>query len=166
VSTRDSYRSPGALDYTSIPMIPSLGRQAARVALLSVVLTASLSAQKRRVAAKAAVAETPLVGTWTGKATVQLGDSAIVVPVSYTFQQTGSAIGGTAMVPGQGVGPISNVVRDGQRLRFLVTAPEKKLLNHDGVIGADGAIEGMVMLEQQPVAKFRVSPRPTTSPPK
>jgi hypothetical protein len=144
-----------------------------RLLVLVLVIGAPLSAQARRakanVKAKApasAVAELPIVGTWSGRATVPLGDSTIVVPVSYTFTQTGTTIGGTAMVPGQGSGPIGNVVRDGSRLRFRVTAPEGKLLEHDGTLGADGAIEGMVNLDNQPVAKFRIAPRPATTPPK
>jgi hypothetical protein len=144
-----------------------------RLLVLVLVIGAPLSAQARRAkenvkakASAAATAELPIVGTWSGRATVPLGDSTIVVPVSYTFTQTGTTIGGTAMVPGQGSGPIGNVVRDGSRLRFRVTAPEGKLLEHDGTLGADGAIEGMVNLDNQPVAKFRIAPRPVTTPPK
>ena len=100
-----------------------------------------------------------IVGTWVGTATVPLKDSAIVVPVVYTFTQDGEAIGGTAMVPGQGAGPISDVVRAGSQLTFRVTAPEGKVLEHEGALVADGAIEGMVKLDKQPVAKFRITPK-------
>jgi hypothetical protein len=62
------------------------------------------------------------------------------------------------MVPGQGTGTISQVVRDGARLRFRVTAGEGKLLEHDGVVAANGAIEGFVNLDGKPVAKFRIAP--------
>lgn len=104
-------------------------------------------------------ATSSILGTWSGTATVPLKDSSIVVPVIYTFTQMGSAIGGTAMVPGQGTGPISDVVRTGAQLAFRVSAPEGKVLAHDGTLGADGAIEGLVMLDGQPVAKFRIRPK-------
>jgi hypothetical protein len=107
-----------------------------------------------------------VIGSWSGKATVPLPDSAIVVPVFYTFTETAGAIGGTAMVPGQGSGPISNVVRSGNRVQFRVTAPENRLLEHDGTLGADGAIEGMVQLNKQPVATFRILPKPPAKPAK
>lgn len=107
-----------------------------------------------------------LVGTWTGTATVPLPDSSIVVPVIYTFTQTGSTIGGTAIVPGQGSGAISNVARDGTRLQFRVTAPEGRLLEHDGKVAADGTIEGVVNMDNQPLAKFKIAPKaaPKTAP--
>jgi hypothetical protein len=41
-------------------------------------------------------------------------------------------------------------------VQFRVTAPEGKLLEHDGKLGADGAIEGLVNLDKLPVAKFRI----------
>jgi hypothetical protein len=100
-----------------------------------------------------------LIGGWTGTATVPLPDSVIVVPVLYTFTQTGTAISGQAMVPGQGTGPISNVVLTGKQVRFRVTAPEGRLLEHDGKFGADGSIEGMVNMDKQPIAKFKIAPR-------
>ncbi len=109
--------------------------------------------------APAAPAAPPLVGVWSGSATVPLGDSTVVVPVTYTFTQSGATITGTAVVPGQRSGPIANVVREGMRLRFRVTAPEGKLLEHDGAFAADGAIEGMVNMDNLPVAKFRITPR-------
>ena len=73
------------------------------------------------------------------------------------------------MVPGQGTGTISNVVKEGSKVRFRVTvsastaaaagAPGKeRFLDHDGVVGADGAIEGMVNLDSKPIAKFRIAP--------
>ncbi len=129
-------------------------------ALLTVAVTAPLAAQPKSV--KAAVAASPsavLVGGWSGTATVPLPDSVIVVPVLYTFTQSGSTIGGQAMVPGQGTGPISNVVLAGKQVRFRVTAPEGKLLEHDGKFGADGSIEGMVNMDNQPIAKFKIAPR-------
>ena len=110
--------------------------------------------------AKTASAAPSLVGTWSGTATVPLKDSTIVVPVIYTFTKTGDAIGGMAMVPGQGQGPISNVVRDGAKLQFRVTAPEGRLLEHDGKFGADGSIEGMVNLDKLPIAKFKIVQKP------
>ncbi|MEO7962778.1 MAG: hypothetical protein ABIT38_02590 [Gemmatimonadaceae bacterium] len=106
----------------------------------------------------------PIVGTWSGTATVPLKDSSIVVPVIYTFTQNGATIGGTAMVPGQGTGPISDVVSTGSRLTFRVTAPEGKVLEHDGTFAPDGAIEGMVNFENKPVAKFRITPKKATAP--
>lgn len=126
------------------------------LAALAIGGAAPLAAQKRpRAAATAAV--TSIVGTWIGTATVQLGDSTIVVPVTYNFTQTPAGISGTAMVPGQGTGPISNVVRDGSRIQFRVTAPENRLLEHDGKVRTDGTIEGMVNFNGKPVAKFRIS---------
>jgi hypothetical protein len=137
---------------------------AAAVCTLSVALplTHQLSAQPAASSAKAksgaakGAAPPSLVGTWSGTATVPLKDSSIVVPVTYNFTQTAGTLGGMAMVPGQGSGPISNVVRDGARVQFRVTAPEGKLLEHDGKLGADGAIEGLVNLDKLPVAKFRI----------
>lgn len=116
--------------------------------------------------AKSTTASPSLVGTWTGTATVPLPDSSIVVPVIYTFTQTGSTIGGTAIVPGQGSGAISNVARDGARLQFRVTAPEGRLLEHDGKVAADGTIEGVVNMDNQPLAKFKIAPKaaPKTAP--
>lgn len=139
------------------------------------VLALPLSAQpagkatKSKAAAKTSaksVAAPSLIGTWSGTATVPLPDSAIVVPVFYTFTQSAGTIGGTALVPGQGTGPISNVVREGDRIKFRVTAPEARLLEHDGKFAADGAIEGMVSLHNQPVAKFRVVMKPAAPPAK
>jgi len=142
-------------------------RGGVRVAALLVVLALPLAAQ-RKAKAPAVVPppEPALIGIWSGSATVPLGDSTIVVPVTYNFTQTGATIAGTAMVPGQGSGPIGNVVRDGSRLRFRVTAPEGKLLEHDGQFSGDGVIEGMVNMNNQPVAKFRISPRKAAAPAK
>lgn len=124
------------------------------------VTAAPLAAQSRSVKAAApASPSSTLVGGWSGTATVPLPDSVIVVPVLYTFTQSGTTIGGQAMVPGQGTGPISNVVLSGKQVRFRVTAPEGKLLEHDGTFGADGSIEGMVNMDKQPIAKFRIAPR-------
>lgn len=129
------------------------------IALLALVHTPAVSAeaQTRKASAPAAAPAPTLLGTWSGTATVQLGDSAIVVPVNYTFTQAGSTVAGTAMVPGQGAGPIGNVVREGKRLRFRVTAPEGKQLEHDGAFVSDDAIEGIVTLDSLPVAKFRIA---------
>jgi hypothetical protein len=104
-------------------------------------------------------------GSYAGTATVPLGDSTIVVPVTYLFTGTAPSIAGTAMVPGQGTGTISHVVRDGARLRFRVTAGEGKLLEHDGSIAANGSIEGLVNLDGKPVAKFRIAPGASPSKP-
>ncbi len=132
---------------------------------LSLAVSAPVAAQRSTKAATVPAAATkpaPLVGAWAGTATVPLPDSVLVVPVMYTFTQAAGGVGGTAMVPGQGTGPISNVVRNGARVQFRVTAPEGRLLEHDGTFGADGAIEGMVNLDKQPIAKFRISPRAAT----
>ncbi len=134
----------------------------AAAVITSLLATASVPAQSQPPrSSKAATmpARTTLVGAWAGTATVPLPDSVLVVPVLYTFTQTAGMVGGVAMVPGQGTGPISNVVREGVRVQFRVTAPEGKLLEHDGKFGADGAIEGMVNLDKQPIAKFRITPR-------
>jgi hypothetical protein len=139
-----------------------LGRTLSLVVVLALVgapLT-PLAAQSGRGKSATTPATAPaLVGTWSGKATVQLGDSTLVVPVSYTFTQAGASVSGMAMVPGQGSGPIGNVVREGSRLRFRVTAPEGKHLEHDGAFVADGGIEGIVTLDSLPVAKFRITPQ-------
>ncbi|AMW04478.1 hypothetical protein [Gemmatimonas phototrophica] len=115
-----------------------------------------------KAAASAKAAD--ITGSYAGTAMVPLGDSTIVVPVSYLFTGAGPTIGGTAMVPGQGTGAISHVVRDGQKLRFRVTAPENKLLEHDGVIAANGSIEGFVNLDNKPVAKFKIAPGTLAAP--
>ena len=126
--------------------------------MTAAVAAAPLAAQSKSV--KAVTAPAPvLIGGWTGTATVPLPDSVIVVPVLYTFTQMGTAISGQAMVPGQGTGPISNVVLTGKQVRFRVTAPEGRLLEHDGKFGADGSIEGMVNMDNQPIAKFKIAPR-------
>ena len=129
--------------------------------LISAAPLLPLAAQRGgKTTAKPATASPSLVGTWSGTATVPLKDSTIVVPVIYTFTQTGTAIGGMAMVPGQGQGPISNVVRDGAKLKFRVTAPEGRLLEHDGKFGVDGSIEGLVNLDSLPIAKFKITQKP------
>jgi hypothetical protein len=102
-----------------------------------------------------------LQGSWNGTATVQLGDSTLTVPVLYAFTTTNGTTTGTATVPGQGSGPISNVVREGTRIRFRVTAPEGRLLEHDGQMGTEQVIEGMVFMDQKPLAKFRITPAKT-----
>ncbi|MBK6307064.1 MAG: hypothetical protein IPF47_15610 [Gemmatimonadetes bacterium] len=128
------------------------------VTIALVLVTAdSAGAQSRRASAPAPASMPTLVGLWSGTATVQLGDSTLVVPVNYTFTQAGANLAGTAMVPGQGAGPIGNVVREGKRLRFRVTAPEGKRLEHDGAFVSDDAIEGIVTLDSLPVAKFRIA---------
>jgi hypothetical protein len=143
-------------------------RRAHVIALVTIVAlalgAAPLAAQGTRAKGakgKAAPVSTSpsLVGTWSGTATVPLKDSSIVVPVVYTFSQAGAEIGGVAMVPGQGTGPISGVVRSGSQVSFRVTAPEGRVLEHEGVLGADGAIDGMVRLDAKPVAKFRITPK-------
>lgn len=133
------------------------------LAALLTMVAAPASAQPK-AKAPAAGAQASLVGTWTGTATVPLPDSSIVVPVIYTFTQTGSTLGGTAVVPGQGSGTISNVSRDGARLQFRVTAPEGRLLEHDGKVGADGSIEGVVNMDNQPLAKFKIAPKAAAKP--
>lgn len=132
--------------------------------LVTSVAAAPLAAQSKSVKAAAVAAAPVLVGGWTGTATVPLPDSVIVVPVLYTFTKVGTAIAGQAMVPGQGTGPISNVVLTGKQVRFRVTAPEGKLLEHDGTFGADGSIEGMVNMDNQPIAKFKITPRKDAKP--
>jgi hypothetical protein len=146
-------------------------RRVRLAAVLSTVFAVPVSAQT----AKAAKPTAPtVVGAWQGTASVPLKDSTLTVPVLYTFTQTGDAIGGSALVPGQGSGPISHVVIDGKTIRFRVTAttmpakpvpgkpappaPKPNELEHDGTFTADGAIEGFVNLDKQPVAKFRIVP--------
>lgn len=141
----------------------------AMVPPLAAPLGAQASPQGKSAAKSGGKGESKgISGSYVGTATVPLGDSTIVVPVSYVFTGTAPAIGGTAMVPGQGTGSISNVVRDGAKIRFRVTAPENRLLEHDGVIAANGSIEGFVNLDNKPLAKFKVAPgtlppaKPTT----
>jgi hypothetical protein len=111
-----------------------------------------------------AAALKPIAGTWVGTATVPMPDTSIVVPVFYTFVDGPDGVTGSAMVPGQGNGPISNVVRSGDNIRFRVTVKQTTkegvektaLLEHDAKLAADGAIEGMVNFENKPVAKIRI----------
>lgn len=137
-------------------------RRVGPLAVAIALTSPALFAQSRPVAnAKAAtktVAPPALAGTWSGTASVPLGDSTLVVPVTYTFAAAGATPAGMAVVPGQGSGPISNVQRDGARLRFRVTAPEGRLLDHEGTVGANEVIEGFVNLDNKPVAKFRIAP--------
>lgn len=149
-----------------LPFQPTARAAVALLALSAAALAPrALTAQPRAASASPAPApETSLLGTWAGTASVPLGDSTIVVPVTYTFTQNGGAIAGTAVVPGQATGPIGNVVRTGAKVRFRVTAPEGRLLEHDGALGADGSIEGMVLMDNLPVAKFRIAPQ--KAPPK
>jgi hypothetical protein len=137
-------------------------------ALAAMPFTATrLSAQtpgKAGAKAAASAKAVEITGSYAGTAMVPLGDSTIVVPVSYLFTGTGATTGGTAMVPGQGTGAISHVVREGQKLRFRVTAPENKLLEHDGIIAANGTIEGFVNLDNKPVAKFKIAPGTLAAP--
>lgn len=144
----------------------SLARAAMFIGVVSTLIGTPAVAQPSAKRAPAAAATPTIVGQWVGKATVPLPDSTIVVPVFYTFTQTAGSIGGNAMVPGQGTGPISHVVQNGSRIQFRVTAPEGKLLEHDGTFNADGSIEGMVNLDNAPVAKFKISPKPAAAPAK
>jgi hypothetical protein len=149
-------------------MTTALFARPMRLCALLLASAMTLAAQAKPKVAAAVAAPAAIVGAWSGTATVPLGDSTIVVPVTYTFTQSGTTVSGTAMVPGQGSGPIGNVVRDGPRLRFRVTAPEGKLLEHDGKFTTDGSIEGMVNMDNLPVAKFRIAPRraPSSAPAK
>lgn len=128
------------------------------VMAFTVLVPRAAVAQGPKPAAKSAPtpSASTINGSYAGTATVPLGDSTIVVPVSYTFAQGGAS--GTAIVPGQGSGAISNVVRTGNRLRFRVTAGDNKQLEHDGTVATDGSIEGFVNLDNKPVAKFRIAP--------
>lgn len=107
-----------------------------------------------------------LAGAWAGTVSVQIGDSTINAPVMYTFVDNAGATSGTAMVPGQGTGPVSNVVRDGANVKFRVTAKRMeqgkevpRLLEHVGTIGSDGAMNGVVTMDGKLVAKFRIAPK-------
>ena len=146
---------------TSFRRWASLSRAvAASALLLAIALPATASAQSSKPKAASAAAKQPtLVGVWTGTATVPLADSSIVVPVTYTFTESAAGIAGMAMVPGQGMGPISNVVRDGSSVKFRVTV-EKNILEHDGKIASDGTFEGMVNMNNLPVAKFKIKAKP------
>ncbi len=147
-------------------LVSALRRAVILLLVASVPLAAQRSAKpsaKSNAKPPVQVAAPSLIGTWMGTATVPLPDSVITVPVLYTFIQTATAIGGTAFVPGQGSGAVSNVVRDGARIQFRVSAPEGRMLDHDGTFAADGSIEGMVNLNSQPVAKFKIRPKSKTS---
>jgi len=138
-----------------IPLVP----YGVALGLLALRPLASAQAQAKAPAAgKEQAAAGAISGSYAGTATVPLGDSTLVVPVSYQFSGTAPAITGMAIVPGQGTGAISNVVRDGKKLRFRVTAAENRMLEHDGIIAADGSIEGFVNLDNKPVAKFKIAP--------
>src|SRR5262245_45310972 len=138
-----------------------------RILALTMLMSAPLAAQR----GSATPAAPSILGTWTGTATIKLGDSTIVVPVTYTFTQgANGTTAGTGVVINQASGPILNFVREGAHVKFRVEAtaapkpgdqPGKpSLLDHDGTIGADGALEGMVMMGPLPVAKFRVMRKP------
>jgi hypothetical protein len=154
--------------------MPVLVRFALAAALVAAASPAAAAAQPK--AAEKGAPAPSLVGSWQGTASVPLKDSTITVPVLYTFTQSGATIGGIATVPGQGSGPISNVVVSGKKVTFRVTAtplptkpvpgkpapppPTPKELEHDGAFTADGAIEGFVNLDKQPIAKFRIVAKP------
>lgn len=156
--------------------MPLVVRHLTVAAVLALASTQPAAAQPSSPSSPAAAkgAAPSVVGGWQGTASVPLKDSTLTVPVLYTFTQNGATIGGTAMVPGQGAGPISNVVIEGRKIRFRVTAtatpakpvpgkpappaPKPSELEHDGAFTADGAIEGMVNLDKQPIAKFRIQP--------
>lgn len=154
-------------------MLPPV-RLALAITLVAGLVPSRLTAQPR--ATERSGPPGTLAGEWQGTASVPLKDSTITVPVFYTFAPAGTTMGGTAAVPGQGSGPISNVVLSGRRVQFRVTAtplptkpvpgkpapppPTPRALDHDGTFTADGAIEGMVNLDQQPIAKFRIVPKP------
>ena len=151
---------PFAGDFVMARRVTALLAAAIGTIVTAAATAAPLAAQSKSVKAAVAASASPaLIGGWSGTATVPLPDSVIVVPVLYTFTQSGTTIAGQAMVPGQGTGPISNVVVLGKHVRFRVTAPEGKLLEHDGMFGADGSIEGMVNMDRQPIAKFKIAPR-------
>lgn len=158
------------LSITTLLLAPAIALSAAQAQ------TAATKATPKTAAKKAAPSDAAaLIGNWSGTASVPLGDSTITVPVLYTFTQSGGSVGGSAMVPGQGQGPISAVSVNGGKVRFTVTAtanpakpvpgkpapppPTPKALEHDGAFTADGAIEGFVNLDKQPVAKFRITPK-------
>lgn len=139
------------------------------ITLLLAASSSALSAQsaKGAAASKAAKAQSgakaaAIAGQYAGTVTVQLGDSTIVAPVFYTFADSAGATVGSAMVPGQGTGPVSHFVRTGDAVRFRVTAKQAdklRLLEHDAKVAADGVMEGMVNLDGKPVAKFRIVPK-------
>lgn len=152
-----------------------LGLAAAVLSLSSLAVSSTAFAQsgpKAKPAAKtsATTALKPIAGSWVGTATVPMPDTSIVVPVFYTFVDGPNGVSGTAMVPGQGNGPISNVVRNGDNMRFRVTVKQTTkegvektaLLEHDVKFAADGAIEGMVNYENKPVAKIRITQNKAT----
>lgn len=99
------------------------------------------------------------MGTWTGTASVPLTpDSALTVPVAYTFTQTaGGALAGTAFVPGQGTGPVSDIVRESGKIRFNVVVPQGTL-RHEAAL-AGGSMEGTISLNGKVIARFKVLPR-------
>ncbi len=137
----------------------ALCRISAGFIVATLVIGTPLTAQPK--AKRKPVVTAPFfIGTWTGTAVVALGDSTITVPVIYNFSQTAGAVGGTAIVPGQATGVISDLARDGSRVQFRVTPKEGKPLEHDGTLGADGALAGTVNMDNKPVAKFKITVRP------
>gem|GEM_PF-4194317 len=134
----------------------SMIKRSIRPLLAAMLLLVSSVAAAAQQAAPGQRNQSSLIGTWTGTATIPLPDSSLVLPVTYTFTQGPSGITGSAFVPGQGTGPISNVVREGVKVRFRVETTQGKL-EHDATLGADGAMEGMVNLNNAPVAKFKVA---------
>ncbi len=146
-----------------------LGYSVLIYAVAGFVSVSTLSAQSPRSQSSATVAQ--LVGSWTGTASIPFGDSTITVPVTYNFVASGSSVSGTAMVPGQGTGKISNVSRKGSEIRFRVTVTAATVaaaganvsgdrhLDHEGVIDADGKIEGRVNMDSKPLALFKIVQR-------
>ena len=137
-------------------------RSFSRVVMLLLLSTPIAAQPKAKRNSPAAVTAPSLVGTWTGTAKVAFGDSTIVVPVIYTFTEAAGTIGGSAVVPGQATGTVSNVTRDGKRVQFRVTPKEGQPLEHDATFGADGALEGTVNMDSKPVAKFRITAKPAS----
>ncbi len=137
-------------------------RSASRVVILLLLSTPIAAQPKAKRNSSATVTAPSLVGTWTGTAKVAIGDSTIVVPVIYTFTETAGTVGGSAVVPGQATGSVSNVTRDGKRVQFRVTPKEGKPLEHDATVAADGALEGTVNMDGKPVATFRITAKPTS----
>jgi len=131
---------------------------AAATVLVLVAMPSNASAQGGTARTTQQPAQPSLIGTWIGTATIPLPDSALVVPVTYTFTQGPQGITGTAFVPGQGTGPISAVVRDSTKIRFKLETPQG-IVDHEGTFQADGSIKGMIYLDKQPVAEFRITKR-------
>ncbi len=117
------------------------------VAILAIGFAAPGLAQSSTPAAES------VVGTWTG--TVDLLDGSQSIPAEYRFTKTGEQLGGTATATGQGTGDMSAVSQTGDKVHWTVVLPQGVFV-HDGTLKTTGTLEGVILLEDLPVASFKL----------